>query len=349
MTGTSKMHAELIDFGVGISASPNQSYENGLDQASAEKTVDISCVIPTYNASACLSPLVTRLEAALSTITDSYEILFVEDHSRDDSWSKLESLVTEHKKLRALRLSRNFGQHAAITAGLSNCRGRFAVVMDCDLQDPPEDIYRLWQKANEGFEIVLARRIEKKHSFWRVVLSNLYFKLLAFFSISSVSGNFGTFSIISRKVIDAYVDLKDTNRHYLMILQWLGFEKAYIDYQHGDRYEGKSSYSLKMLMSHALQGVFFQTTMLLQLIVSLGLIISTIGMLAAVIAVWNYFVHSALPGWTSVTVLILVIGGVNLISVGTVGLYVGQIFDQVKFRPLFIIDKEIGQDHADLS
>lgn len=334
------MQSELIDFGVIPSQYVSaQKKESALADSNA---IDLSVVIPTYNASACLKPLLSRLQVSLNQLKVQYEILFVEDCSKDNSWQILEDLIAQNKNVRAIQLSRNFGQHAAISAGLSYCKGARAVVMDCDLQDPPEDICRLWQKANEGYEIVLARRVEKKHSPWRVALSSLYFKILSIFSISSVSGNCGTFSIISRKVIDSYQDFKDMNRHYLMILQWLGFEKAFIDYSHGERFEGKSSYNLQKLITHAMQGVFFQTTVLLQLIVGIGLVISAAGMFAAIFAVWSYFTYSALPGWTSVTVLILVVGGFNLISTGTVGLYVGQIFDQVKFRPIFVVDKEIG-------
>lgn len=315
--------------------------DDSLSIESIEGSPLLSIVIPSYNSADCLQILYNRLSHALSQITSNYEIIFVDDASKDDSWAQLTNLVNNGVNVKAYLLSKNFGQHAAISAGLSVCKGQWAVVMDCDLQDPPEDICRLWEKAKEGCDIVMARRIGKKQSLFRRFSASVYFKVLAFFSLASVEGDCGTFSIISRPVIDSYMQFADVNRHYLMILQWLGFSRGYIYYDHADRAAGISSYSTSRLVKHALQGIFFQTTVLLQLIVGLGMITSVLGGLMACYVIWGYIVHSALPGWTSVVVIELLLGGLILLSLGVVGLYIGQIFDQVKERPIFVFAKSL--------
>lgn len=310
------------------------------------KAVDVSVVIPTYNAQFCLVPLYERLVKALTPLSINFEIIFIEDCSYDDTWLLIEQLARANSYIRAFKLSRNFGQHAAITAGLTVCRGKYAVVMDCDLQDPPEDIPRLLLRAFEGSDVVMGRRVGRQQSFLRRCMAKAYFGVLAFFSLSKVDGDVGTLSVLSRKVIDAFLQVSDRNRHYLMILQWLGFSPVFVDYVHGARFAGKSSYSLLSLMRHAFQGVFFQTTILLQLIVGVGLLFSLSGLVLAIIAVWNYLFGSVAPGWTSIIVLILVVGGVILLSLGVVGLYVGQVFDQVKQRPLFILSREVSSESS---
>src|SRR5258706_4471839 len=169
--------------------------------------VELSVVVPVYGCRDSLRPLHERLTAALRGIGASYEIVLVDDCDRQGSWEVVEQLAREDHAVRAFRFSRNFGQHAAITAGLAQCSGRQAVVMDCDLQDPPEDIPRLLEKAREGYDIVLARRIEKKHSLMRRLASRLFFALLGTFNELRMDGSFGSFSLVSLPVIEAFLRL----------------------------------------------------------------------------------------------------------------------------------------------
>jgi dolichol-phosphate mannosyltransferase len=246
--------------------------------------------------------------------------------------------------VRGIRLSRNFGQHAAISAGLAECRGRHAIVMDCDLQDPPEAIPQLCDKARAGHDIVLARRKRKRHSVFRRFAAALYFRALGAISNRRFEGEFGAFSIVSRAVIDAYLRLQDRDRHYLFILYWLGFDAVAIEYQHAERHSGKSSYSLRALLRHALDGVMFQTTTVLRWIVYFGFTVSAAG--AALAAYWIYVYLTRTPpaGWTSVAVLLLLLGGFIIMSTGVTGLYIGRIFEQVKGRPLYIIERRINDE-----
>ena len=302
---------------------------------------ELSVVIPVYNAETCLGALQARLTRTLRAMKLRYEIIFVDDRSTDGSWSVIREVAKEDPAVKALRLSRNFGQHAAITAGLGQSEGNWVVVMDCDLQDPPEDIPRLYAKALEGFDLVLARRKQRQHSFFRRIAAKTFFRMLGFFNRMSFDHEYGAFSIVSRKVVEAFLTVNDTARHYLLLLYWLGFAAGSIEYEHGDRFAGKSAYSLSRLVTHAFEGFFFQTTILLRWIIYIGFTLATLGFIFASYLIVQYFVHSFLPGWTSLAVLILVVGGFTITSVGVAGLYIGKIFEQVKGRPLFVVSEKI--------
>src|SRR5688572_1566363 len=306
--------------------------------------VELSVVVPVYGCADCLEALYQRLSPVLQACASSYEIILVDDCAPDGAWQVIRRLSEQDPRVRGLRLSRNFGQHAAITAGLAECAGERAVVMDCDLQDPPETIPALLQQARAGHDIVLARRKRKKQSRFRQLAASLYFRALGAVSRHRFDGDFGAFSIISRPVIDAYLRFRDRDRHYLFILYWLGFDATAIDYEHAPRHSGNSAYSLRGLLSHALQGLVFQTTTLLRWIVYLGFLVSGTGALLAAYLLYVYVARTPPPGWTSLAVLILMIGGFILISTGVTGLYIGKIFEQVKDRPLYVIDKRVNDE-----
>jgi len=300
--------------------------------------VRISVVVPVYGCDGCIEELCARLRLALLSIRVSFEIVLVDDRSPDHSWSKIVAVHEHFPELRGIRLSRNFGQHIAITAGLASARGDYVVVMDCDLQDPPERIPELYEKIQEGFDLVLAKRVTRSHSLGRVLGSKAYFALMRRLSKGSFDSSFGTFSILSRKVVREFLRFGERERHYLFVLRWLGFEAGTIEYGHDKRFAGKSSYSLSRLIRHAFDGLFFQSTDLLKWIVTAGLGFSLVGMLSSIYVVLAYFLRGSSPGWTSLFVVILTCTGVILVSLGVVGLYIGKIFEQVKGRPLYSID-----------
>ena len=301
--------------------------------------IQLSVVVPVYGCADCLATLYERLTATLAPCLQSYEIVLVDDRAPDRAWEAILALGERDRRVRGVRLSRNFGQHAAITAGLAECRGERAVVMDCDLQDPPEVIPRLLEKSRAGHDIVLARRKQKKHSGFRRLAATLYFKLLGALTGRRFDGEFGAFSLITRRVIDAFLRLKDRDRHYLFILYWLGFDAVAIDYEHAPRHSGASAYTLRSLLRHAFEGMVFQTTTLLRWIVYFGFVVSSAGVLLAAYLVYMYFAYTPPPGWTSLAVLTLVIGGFVIMSTGVTGLYIGRIFEQVKGRPLYVIEE----------
>jgi dolichol-phosphate mannosyltransferase len=308
--------------------------------------MELSVVVPVYGCRDCLDQLHQRLAKALEPITGSYQVVFVDDRSPDGAWLVLETLARSDSHVKAIRLSRNFGQHAAITAGLAASEGEWTVVMDCDLQDPPELIGSLYAKAVAGYDLVLARRRQRSQPALRRLLARIYFKVLNTFMGTNIDGGFGTFSILSRKVVDAYLSLGERDRHYLFVLTWLGFEQGVMDFDQNDRPAGKSSYSLPKLVRHALSGIFFQTTTLLVYIVYLGFFVVAMGVLLSAFLIYLDLVAHPQPGWVSVMVLILVIGGFIITSTGVTGLYIGRVFQQVKGRPLYVVDSIVRNPPA---
>jgi polyisoprenyl-phosphate glycosyltransferase len=306
--------------------------------ASGPETVELSVVVAVYRCAECLVALYERLVPVLETVTESFEVVFVDDRSPDGSWDLLLGLAADDDRLRLVRLSRNFGQHAAITAGLAECRGSWTVVMDCDLQDPPEEIPRLLEKGREGFEVVLSRRVRRQQSWLRRAAGRAYFRVRNFFMQMDMGTDYSSLSLLSRKVVDAFLDVHDRDRQYMLIVHWLGFERAEIEFEHAERLAGTSSYTMRDLIQVAIEGFFFETTILLRWIVYLGFGLAFIGMLLAVWFTLAFFLFDPYPGWTSVAVLLLIIGGFIITSLGVTALYVGKIFGQVKDRPLYVID-----------
>lgn len=305
--------------------------------------VALSVVVPVYGCADCLEALYRRLTPVLEACAASFEIVLVDDCAPDGAWKVIVRLAGQDPRVRGVRLSRNFGQHAAITAGLAECSGEHAVVMDCDLQDPPEAIPQLYELARAGHEIVLGRRKRKKQSLFRRLAASVYFRLLGAVSGHRFDGEYGAFSVISRPVIDTYLRFRDRDRHYLLILYWLGFDATAIEYDHAPRHSGQSSYSLRTLLRHAFHGLVFQTTVLLRWIVYFGFLVSVAGVLLAAYLIFVSFFRTPPPGWTSLAVLILLIGGFVIMSTGVTGLYIGRIFEQVKDRPLYVIDKRTAR------
>jgi polyisoprenyl-phosphate glycosyltransferase len=301
----------------------------------------LSVIIPVFGCSRSLWPLHARLTAVLADLVDSYEIIFVDDRGSDGSWEILANLAAADRRVVACRLSRNFGQQVAITAGLARCRGDHAVVMDCDLQDPPEFIPQLYAAAMAGNSIVYARRKSAYQSLFRRLTNRLYFKALSWISKQSLDGELGAFSIISRPVIEAFLRFGERDRHYVLILKWLGFTNITLDYDRDERTAGRSSYTLGRLLAHALSGVFFSTTRLLRWVIYSGLSLSLVGGILTIFYTLRYFLIGASPGWTSLIVVELLIGGMVIISVGVTGLYIARIFEAVQQRPLYVIEEEI--------
>lgn len=308
----------------------------------AHDTPELSVVVPSYGCRDCLEDLCTRVHQVLLPLVSSFELVIVDDRSPDDSWAVTEELAKRHPYVRGVRLSRNFGQHIAITAGLASARGNYVVVMDCDLQDPPERIPHLLQEIRKGYDLVLARRVERSHSAFRRWSAKLYFRLMGAVTGESLDGSYGTFSILSRKVVDAFLRFGERERHYLFILRWLGFNCGTVEYAHADRHAGRSSYGLVKLLRHALGGVFFHTSVFLTWIVYAGLFLTAGSVAAGCYFIYRHFTAASLPGWTSLAVAILFSTGAILASIGIVGLYVGRIFENGKGRPMYVVDGECG-------
>lgn len=305
-------------------------------------STELSVVIAVYGCAGSLEPLHQRLAAALDAAGIDWEVVYVDDSSPDDSWPRLEALADADPRVLALHLSRNFGQHAAITAGLAEAAGDWVAVMDCDLQDPPEAIPDLLESARSGYDVVLTKRNKNRQGLLRRLGARLYFRVRNALLKTKVDPDFTTLSVISRPVVDSFLAVGDRDRQYMLILHWLGFRKLVKTVSSAGRAEGRSSYTFSKLMRVALDGMFFQTTVLLRWIIYLGFAVAAAGIALAVALVTLYFVHRPPPGYTSLAVLTLLVGGFIIMSTGVTGLYVGKIFEQVKGRPLYVVDRRAG-------
>lgn len=311
---------------------------------------DLSVVVPVYGCEGALRELHRRLRETASALVASFELVFVEDGGRDRSWELLLELAAADPHVRAIRLSRNFGQHAAITAGLAEARGARVVVMDCDLQEAPEDIGRLWEAAQAGYDVVLSRRRQRRHPWARRLTARLYFAFLSFVTGRRVEPGHGTLSLLSRKVVAEFLRFKDRERHYLFIVQWLGFHATTIEYEPLDRPGGGSSYTVRSLLRLAVSGVFAYTTVFLRWIVYLGFAVSAGGLAVAALYLYRYLVYDTVPaGFTALALLVVVMGGFGILTTGVSALYVGKIFEQVKERPLFVVAERAGGEARTLA
>lgn len=305
------------------------------------ESVDVTIVLPVYRGADCLNPLYERLKRTLDGMRVSHEILFVDDGSPDDAWQRISAIAERDVEVRALRMSRNFGQHAAITAGLAESRGQRVIVMDADLQESPEEIPRLYEAANAGFDVVLTRRRSRAQALPRRIIGRSFLRAVNVLAGTVTDINHGTMSLLSRAAVDSFLMIRDVHREFLAVVYWLGFDRTTIDVEHHPRHEGQSSYSLRALALVGRSGLLFQTTRLLHLVTFAGMATAFAGFAVAVYYLYSYAVSDPLPGYTSLAVLILILSGAILCGLGVVGLYVGATFDQARGRPLFVVAETI--------
>lgn len=300
----------------------------------------ISIVIPVYGCGASLKELHSRLVNSVGQITDDFEIIMVNDASPDNSWERIVSLSQEDNRVKGVNLSRNFGQHRAVTAGMDFVRGDWAVVMDCDLQDRPEEIIKLYTKAQEGYDVVFGKRTKRKDSYFKKLGSRLFFKVYDYFTNSQNNAGIANFGIYSKRVVDNFKRLGEQNRSFLLFIKWLGFRSTEIDIEHAPRKEGRSSYNLKKLFSLAFDSIISHSNKPLRLFVKLGFTFSFISLAYGIYLVYNYFVNGvAVAGWTTVVVSIYFIGGLLFANLGILGIYIGKIFNETKDRPLYVVQE----------
>lgn len=302
--------------------------------------MDISVVVPVYGCRAALPELYRRLCENLDKIAKTYEIILVDDCCPQNSWEEIVKLCEKDHRVIGMHLSRNFGQIRAITAGLDKSRGDWIVVMDCDLQDRPESIPDLFAKAQEGYDVVFARREGRKDSAITKLLSRAFYKVYDYFTDGNFDSSICNFSISKRKVIDAYCRMREHNRAYTMFIRWLGFKQTAVDMPADERYEGKSSYNLKKKMRMAFEIITSQSNKPLIFSVKVGFVIAAVSLLYILYVILRYFIVGDITvGWTSLIASIYLIGGILLAAVGIVGIYVGNIFDEAKNRPLYVISE----------
>lgn len=308
------------------------------------ESVKLSIISPVYKAEKIVDELVRRIVEEVSKITTDYEIILVEDGGGDNSWNKIEENCKTNTKIKGIKLSRNFGQHYAITAGLQYSKGERIIIMDCDLQDNPASIQNLLKKMDEGFDIVFTKRIKRQHSFFKGLTAKLYNYLIGVLADRNFDVNTGSMICLGRNAANAFLQLKEKDRLYIQLFKWIGFKQTYVYVEHDKRFEGKSTYSLGRMISLAVQGLTSHSNKLLKLSIYLGFAMACLSFLISLVIVILYFVRGFSPGWPSLFVAISFATGIILVSNGVLGLYLGKTFEQTKDRPLYIIEKHIDNE-----
>ena len=300
----------------------------------------LSIVSPVYRAELVLDELVERIAKSVPSAFNSYEIILVDDFSPDKSWQKIVEISNKNSKVRGFKLSRNFGQHYAITAGLNQVSGDYVVVLDCDLQDQPEEIEKLFNESQKGFDIVLARRYERKDSLYKKTVSKLFYKTLSYLTGTKQDATVANFGIYSKQVIDEVVKLEEKIKYFPTMVKWVGFSTAYVNVEHASRSEGKSNYNLKKLLNLALDIILAYSDKPLRLIIKFGLSIAMVSFLMVIYVLFEKITGKvSVSGYASLIISIWFLSGCLLTTLGVVGLYIGKIFEGVKNRPSYIIEK----------
>ena len=298
----------------------------------------ISVVVPVYKAANCLGELYLRLKVSLETISPNFEILLIEDCGGDNSWELIERLAANDCRVRGIQFSRNFGQHYGITAGLKYCRGDWVVVMDCDLQDRPEEIPRLYKKALEGHDIVLARRGSRLDPPLKRITSKIFYKIFSYLADIEYDGDTGNFRIMSRRVVMNFRRMGEQLRFFGALVQWMGFPTSSIEIEHAERLNGKSSYTFSKLCKLAAETIIAYSDKPLRLAVSIGFVMAFCSFFyGAYIFGLALLYGSTIPGWSSLIISLYFIGGIIIGILGILGIYLGKTFDESKKRPLYII------------
>lgn len=307
---------------------------------SGPSTPYLSIVIPVFQAEKCLDELYRRLRNAIESISSSFEIILVEDGSKDNSWKVIEGLASADPRVRGIQFSRNYGQHYGITAGLDYCRGDWVVVMDCDLQDRPEEIPRLYAKAMEGYDVVLARRGIRHDPMLKRFNSWLFYKMFSYLSDLDYDGECGNFRIMSKNVVSNFCLMRERLRFLGGLVQWMGFPTVSIEVEHAKRFAGKTTYTIPKLCKLAADSIIAYSDKPLRMTVRLGFLMAFFAFSYGIyILILALLYGLPIPGWSSLIVSLYFIGGIIITILGIIGIYLGKTFDESKKRPLYIISK----------
>lgn len=303
----------------------------------------ISVIVPVYDEEEVLPAFYDRLSASLGTLPCTAEILFVNDGSRDGTSAVLAGLAARDDRVKVLTLTRNFGHQAALCAGLDHCSGDAAVLIDADLQDPPELIRDFYAQWKQGCQVVFGMRRRLEEGFLKRGIYHLFYRLLHMLADIDIPLDTGDFSLIDRAVVLSLTALPERTRFLRGLRSWVGLRQVGMEYVREARHGGESKYSVAELFKLAFDGIVSFSTTPLKLALYMGLLVSAGGFLGILFLVYLRLKHSFdLPGWTSLTVIVLFLGGIQLVTIGIVGEYIARIYDEVKFRPLYLVAQRIG-------
>jgi dolichol-phosphate mannosyltransferase len=305
----------------------------------------LSIVSPVYRAGEVIEEFCHRVMAELDTWNVPYEIVLVDDRSPDHTWQAIRSLCGADSRIHAYRLSKNFGQHYAVTAGLSKARGEWICILDCDLQDDPGYIRQLHEKASaEHLDIVFTKRDVRAQPVSKQFTAWLYTILFGFMADTRYGVAFGSLVLFNAKVKHSFLAMRDHDRLYLQVLRWLGYEQGFLEVKHHRRFSGRSAYTLRKMLHVAVQGWVSFSNRLLYYSIYFGFFLAFLAFVATLYIIYRYLDHGYAAGWPSLFVAIIFATGVILMSVGILGVYIGKTFEQAKQRPLFIVDEALNDD-----
>lgn len=303
----------------------------------------LSVVIPVYKAKECLSELYRRLVQTLEQITPDFELVLVEDNGGDGSWEQIAAFAEGDPRVKGIKLSRNFGQHYAIMAGLTYVTGEWVVVMDCDLQDAPEEIPGLYKKACEGYSVVFAQRVNREDSWFKRAQSSLFHAVFDYLTDRKSDPTVANFGIYHRKVIKAVLNFGDCVKCFPLIVSFVGFKTTFLPVTHMAREMGKSSYTFGKVLRYAVGLMLAYSNKPLRLFTTGGFVIFFLSLL-----VGFYFLilhlagRIAVSGFTSLIVSVWLLGGLLMMQIGVIGVYLGRVFNQTKNRPSFVVDETVN-------
>jgi dolichol-phosphate mannosyltransferase len=307
-----------------------------------EKVV-ISVVSPVYSAEGIIDELVRQIQANLGLITEDYEVILVEDNSRDSSWTKIEENCAKDARIKGIKLSKNFGQHSAINAGLRQAIGEWIVVMDCDLQDRPDEIPNLFTKALEGFDIVIAQRMDRKDSLLKKFFSWAFYRMFSYLTDTKQDSSIANFGIYRDTAIRAILSMGDQVLYFPAMVQWVGFKKVCLPTVHNTRFEGKSSYNMRKLLRLAIDVIINFSDKPLRVTIKTGFAMALVSFIVGIGYFIGYLSGSIqVAGFASLIISIWFLAGLVILVLGVLGLYIGRSFEAAKKRPIFIIEKKVN-------
>ena len=308
----------------------------------------LSIVIPCFDEEEVIYETFKRLLKFKEELKDlKLEIIFVDDGSRDKTPSILNKLVDNNDFVKAIFLARNFGHQIAVTAGIEASLGDALVIIDADLQDPPEVIHLMIEKWRKGFDVVYGKRLERKgESIFKKFTAKAFYRILNRLSDVDIPLDSGDFRLISRSVVDCLKNMPEKDRFLRGMISWVGFNQTFIPYTRDERFAGKSKYPIKKMLKFAADGILSFSTKPLQFAIALGIISSIIALLVIIYALYlRIFTNIWVEGWTAIMIAVLFIGGVQLLCIGILGNYIGRIYNESKNRPLFFVRKFKGFDN----
>ncbi len=305
----------------------------------------LSVIVPAFNEENVINTFYTTTSKILTGIKNKiidYEIIFIDDGSTDNTWQNIQDIIAKTKNVHGIKFSRNFGKEAAIFAGLHKARGNCAIIMDCDLQHPPEYIEEMYGHYLDGYQIVrCVKKQRNRESLIKTIGNSLFFKFFRFFDSTQLSiANTSDFQLIDRKVIDYILKFQETSLFFRGISAYVGFKSIDIEFNVPERVAGKTKWSYPSLISYAFSNITAFSGKPLQIVTFNGVILLLIAFLLTIRTLYVYYINEAAPGITTVIILLLFIGSMLMISLGIIGFYIGKIFDEVKHRPRYIIDEE---------